>query len=532
MPLPPSKYDFVVRQGLIVLGNHSVTSSTGNTNAFEIDGGAAIGKNLIVASTATVWGPTNLLSTLLASSTATFSSNVIISSAENAINSLTGALRVVGGVGIQGDLYANNIYTNGKLLTDFSGTATNIAGGAAGNIPYQIATSSTGFIANGNPGDVLTYNGSVPVWQSSSAVASSTATNLSFGLEGQVPFQLAPGQTSFSANFTWTSATNLLSVSNVRITSNINSTDTNSGALTVQGGVGISNNLYVGNNLTVNGTINGIITTATSILGGYVSDILAGTDTVVTKSLNTVTVSNNSTLQSVTQRGAISNQNILLSSLTESTSTTTGSLVVQGGVGIAKNLTVGGLASLANLTVTSSTVFGIVSSTSITVSGKVDILDTTDALANNVGSLATKGGIAAEKSIFIGGTITSGDTLAQIPGSVVPALYSNNLLLSTFTSPTISSSGMVYLDTFSTSTYRTAKYTTQIVDGSSIRISELLVSHDNVNAYIHEYGVIANNGLLGSFDANLVSGQIILTFNVTSNPTAMTIKIVRIGISL
>lgn len=532
MPLPPSKYDFVVRQGLIVLGNQAVTSSTGNTNAFEVDGGAAIGKNLIVGSTATIWGDTSLLSTLQVLSTATFNNNIVINLNENATNSQTGALRVVGGVGIQGDLYARNIYTNGRLLTDFSGTATNLAGGSPGNIPYQIATSSTGFITNGNPGDVLIFNGLIPVWQAASSVASSTATNLSFGLEGEIPFQIASGQTRFSSNFTWTSSTNLLSVSNVRITSNVNSTDTNSGALIVQGGAGISDNLYVGNNLTVNGIINGIITTATSILGGYVANILAGTDTVITNSLNTLTISNNSTLQSVTARGATSNQNLLLSSLTESTSTTSGALVVQGGVGIAKNLTVGGLASLANLTVTSSTVFSIVSATNITVSGKINILDGTDALADNVGSLVTEGGIAAAQSIFIGGTITTGDTLAQIPGSVVPALYSNNLLLSTFTSPTITSSGIVYLDTFSTSTYRTAKYTTQIVDGSTIRISELLVSHDNVNAYIHEYGIIANNGLLGAFDATLISGQIILTFNVTTSPSAMNIKIVRIGISL
>lgn len=44
-------------------------------------------------------------------------------------------------------------------------TATNIAGGAASQIPYQTGAGATGFIANGSAGQVLTSAGSsVPVW--------------------------------------------------------------------------------------------------------------------------------------------------------------------------------------------------------------------------------------------------------------------------------------------------------------------------------------------------------------------------------
>jgi hypothetical protein len=45
------------------------------------------------------------------------------------------------------------------------GTATNIAGGVAGAMPYQTAPSTTGFTAAGSPGQYLQSNGtSAPTW--------------------------------------------------------------------------------------------------------------------------------------------------------------------------------------------------------------------------------------------------------------------------------------------------------------------------------------------------------------------------------
>jgi hypothetical protein len=45
------------------------------------------------------------------------------------------------------------------------GTATNLAGGAASQIPYQTGAGATGFIANGTAGQVLTSAGAgAPVW--------------------------------------------------------------------------------------------------------------------------------------------------------------------------------------------------------------------------------------------------------------------------------------------------------------------------------------------------------------------------------
>ena len=57
-----------------------------------------------------------------------------------------------------------------------TGKATNIAGGAAGQLPYQSATDITSFVANGTSGQILTSNGaSAPAW--SSTLTNPTVTN-------------------------------------------------------------------------------------------------------------------------------------------------------------------------------------------------------------------------------------------------------------------------------------------------------------------------------------------------------------------
>jgi len=60
MALTSFTQDFVLKSGLNVEGTSFVTSSTGQTGTVQAAGGAAIAKNLIVGSTATVWGDTTL----------------------------------------------------------------------------------------------------------------------------------------------------------------------------------------------------------------------------------------------------------------------------------------------------------------------------------------------------------------------------------------------------------------------------------------------------------------------------------------
>ena len=92
------------------------------------------------------------------------------------------------------------------ILTGTATSANNITLGAAGQLPFQTAPGATGFTAAGTSGQVLTSTGTTaPAWvaQSTLSVGSATtatsATNLTLGAAGQLPFQTAPGATGFTA---------------------------------------------------------------------------------------------------------------------------------------------------------------------------------------------------------------------------------------------------------------------------------------------------------------------------------------------
>jgi hypothetical protein len=72
--------------------------------------------------------------------------------------------------------------------------------GAAGSLPYQSAAGTTAMLAIGGNGLVLTSNGSNPTWAAAGSLAAgnaTTATNLAGGTAGQVPYQTGAGATSF-----------------------------------------------------------------------------------------------------------------------------------------------------------------------------------------------------------------------------------------------------------------------------------------------------------------------------------------------
>ena len=112
-------------------------------------------------------------------------------------------------------------------------TANNLAGGAAGSIPYQTGAGATGFLAKGIDGQILTLASGVPSWAAAAAtgvtsVAMSTPTGLSvsgspitssgtlaLSLTSGYTIPLSTSQTNWDAAYTnrITSATSPLSIS-------------------------------------------------------------------------------------------------------------------------------------------------------------------------------------------------------------------------------------------------------------------------------------------------------------------------------
>lgn len=102
-------------------------------------------------------------------------------------------------------------------------------------------------------------------------------------------------------------------------------------------------NIQIPNGNSITGTVTISGNTATLHLSNTgVTGIVAGTDTAINTTTGVVTIYDTSTLESVTQRGAITDQTIKISNMTASTSTLTGALVVTGGIGIGGDVNISG----------------------------------------------------------------------------------------------------------------------------------------------------------------------------------------------
>jgi hypothetical protein len=154
-----------------------------------------------------------------------FSAGTITATLSGAATSATTATNLAGGVanqiayqsGAGATTFAAAPSASGQVLgwngssfswvtnTTTATTATNIAGGATGSLPYQSGAGATTFLALGTTNHVLTAGASAPqyVAQSTLAVGSATtATNIAGGIASQLVYQTGAGATGFIANGT------------------------------------------------------------------------------------------------------------------------------------------------------------------------------------------------------------------------------------------------------------------------------------------------------------------------------------------
>jgi hypothetical protein len=141
------------------------------------------------AVTAAAYGSASQVATFTVNSQGqiTLAANASIAIAASQITSgtidsarLSGSYSGITGLGTLGDLTVTNTITgsvSGNAGTATTATkATNIAGGAAGSLPYQTAADVTAFLAAGSNGQVLTLASGVPSW---SAASTGTVTSVS-----------------------------------------------------------------------------------------------------------------------------------------------------------------------------------------------------------------------------------------------------------------------------------------------------------------------------------------------------------------
>ena len=415
------------------------------------------------------------------SNTGTFSSGVyggvrlgtafVLDTTDAATASGSGALQVTGGASIAKSLYVG---TKGYIAGSEILTRDTIGNNAVASI-----IAGSGISVNTATGNVTVTNTGVTTATGSTYIGVSTSS-------GAVTFTNLGVQTiTAGADLSVTGNTGTVTVSNtstlqsvtgrgaitnnaISITNTTAASDTSTGALTVAGGVGVAKDLYAarlfdagsrvvtsvtvtaGTGLTGGGTVSGpsgSITIdnvgVTSLAGStYISvststgsvtltnlgvqTLTAGTDTVVTSSTGTVTVYNNSTLQSVTDRGTTTTNALNITNTSIGTSTSTGqALLVAGGIGaqriVANEVIVGGNQLIRD--VVPSTTTGI-SVTNVSTSGGVISFT-----INNTGVTSAVAGTDISVDASTGTvTISNTSTLQTVTGR--GAVTSNALTLS------------------------------------------------------------------------------------------------------
>jgi hypothetical protein len=466
----------------------TVDATTGTIGTVVVSGGVAVGKSAVIVGTLTNFGPHVILNNSAASTTTN-----------------SGALQVAGGAGIQGSVYAGNIYDNNNRVV----TSVIPQGGTAISVS-SISTSGAQVIFTINNTGVTSAVGTTYLGVSG-ATGAVTFTNLG------VQTLTAGTDTAVSSNTgtitVWTTST-LQSITNrgastnnaISIANGTQSASTGTGALTVAGGVGIGQSLYVGGTLLRTGNVNSSSWGVSGV--ALVSSTATFTDTVLTGAQGLVSIN------------AIGVPT--LAATNTPTFSDAASLYIAGAPAAGTNVAITNPWSL------------------LIPNGNVKFGATATSISTSTGALVVGGGLAVGGNLRTGDTITIGSALTGAP---VTGFVSNNATIASYTSAALSSantSTAQLLDVWSTSSYRSARYSVQLVDTgftpNRIHYTEIVLMHDAAaNVYKSEYGVITNVGELGTFDAQVTGNGVQLTFQPTwqlFQPSALTVKAYRTTISL
>jgi hypothetical protein len=168
--------------------------------------------------------------------------------------------------------------TSGVLTWASGGTATtatNIAGGAAGSIPYQSGSSTTTFLSAGTSGDILTYGGSsAPVWSSgtgSGIPVRATAPTFTTSVDGGSTFAAFASSTALTMGYSGASSSTTNISTGTTGSGNTNAINigtagaASSNTTITIGSTSGTSNVYIKGNLQIDGTTTTVNTSTLSV---------------------------------------------------------------------------------------------------------------------------------------------------------------------------------------------------------------------------------------------------------------------------
>ena len=501
-----------------------VTANTLTATNVKVTGRATIEDTVITNGTATTWnviGSTTLqdVSGTTASFTDLYVSGWTQVAALTATVFTATSADILGDVTVAGTLEVTDYTTLGLLRADDT-TVTNLTVTSNADVTGKLDVTGYSTIGMLRATDTTVTNLTV--------TGAETVTGLTRLNGGAVVTNL----TATTADFVTLEVSGLSTLDGGAVVTNLTATTANIETLTVTG-----QSFLTGGTTTTHFTATTADITDNTTIGGSLRVTGRTTLGLLTATISTVTSLTVIGNESVGGTLSVTGRTIIGDVYGGPSNTITATnLVITGSASLPGNIILAAL-TVTNLTVNENEtiggnlqVSGLFTATGISnFTGLTTFSNVTDSNTPNSGAVTVLGGLGIVKNLTVGTAVTVGAVSTQ---SVVTALFSNNSLYSSYTSEYIVTNALIYLDTFSASSYRTAKYIIQIVDGARVHVEEMMLFHDGTDVYVTEYAIGTNTGELGSFDATLTAGTVTLTFTANYTPTNMTIKVARTSITL
>ena len=531
--------DFKVKHGLVVNTTASflstVNSTSTNSGGVIISGGVGIAKDLYVGGKI-VAQELDIQYTTVTSVLIQTDDVIKTDNQTSATNTYTGALIVAGGGGFGGDIYARNIFSNGVQVGLQSNTTTNLSGGLQWQIPYQQSTGTTGFIQvppTSGTNSLLTFSPTLGfTWSGTDTI-------------GTAYFYYNPIVDSFVSSGTTTTFTlSYTPYSKTILNINIDGVDQLQNAFSLVGDQVIFSEIPVnGANIDAQYATIGTQTSLPGYTSTGVASFLANVQTYNTMTGSIVVVGGVGVSGGGYYGGVVTATNFFVGPWAVSTAS---ALTIQGfgstlGTVGTINFSTGTTASISSGILTVQATGGSGAVTSLTAGTDTAVSGSTGAITiwanSNLQSVTDRGATTNQAiSITNATNATSTSTGALIVSGGVgiggainvdsTATFGNTAVLnySITTSATTPNQILAQIDA---GLYRSAKVVIQASDstGGKYHATEILCIHNGTTADHTEYSSVSIGGVCGTFTVDYSAGAMrILTTPASTNSTLFRIS--------